>query len=80
MSAASWREEARKRMTKVARLNEECAGYVSLDKDALANQILGAMLRVSSRTDAPVKLSEVAEEMYGTSDKSRQEGIRLTVE
>ncbi len=67
-------------MQKVLKVNEECVKYVGLDKDAIANQIFTALLTLSARTDAPVKLSEIAETIYSTSEKSKQDILRLTMD
>ena len=80
MSSSSWREEAAKRMQKVMKVNEECVKYVGLDKDAIANQVFTALLTLSARTEAPVKLSEIAESIYNTSEKSKQDILRLTMD
>ena len=58
-------------MQKVLKVNEECVKYVGLDKDAIANQVFNALLTLSAKTDAPVKLSEIAETIYNTSEKSK---------
>ncbi len=76
----SWNEEAVKRILKVARLSDECVKYVKMESDALANQIFLALLKSSSEKEGPVKLSEIAETVYGASDKAKQDVIRLTME
>jgi hypothetical protein len=50
------------------------------DNDTLANQILYALLKASSRKNEPVKLSEVSEIIYGSTDKDKQDIVRLTME
>jgi len=67
-------------MQKVLKVNEECVKYVGLDKDAIANQVFTALLTLSAKTDAPVKLSEIAETIYNTSEKGKQDIIRLTMD
>jgi len=79
-SSSSWRDEAIKRVLRVARLNEECMKYVDEGKEALANQVFKALVDLCSRTDSPVKLADMAERIYGNSDKGKQDVIRLTIE
>src|SRR5207245_10769579 len=67
-------------MQKVLKVNEECVKYVGLDKDAIANQVFNALLTLSAKTDAPVKLSEIAETIDNTSEKSKQDILRLTMD
>ncbi len=67
-------------MQKVLKVNEECVKYVGLDKDAIANQIFTALLTLSAETEAPVKLSEIAETIYKTSEKGKQDILRLTMD
>jgi hypothetical protein len=50
------------------------------DNDALANQILFALLKASSRKNEPVKLSEISDVVYGSTDKDKQDILRLTIE
>jgi len=67
-------------MQKLLKVNEECVKYIGLDKDAIANQIFTALLTLSAKTDAPVKLSEIAETIYNTPEKSKQDILRLTMD
>ncbi len=76
----SWKEESLKRILKVAKLQQDCMKHLQKDTDALANQILMALLKSSSRKGGPVKLSEVSEELYGNTEKDKQDVIRLTIE
>jgi len=79
-SSSSWRDEAIKRVLHVTKLSEECMKYVDAGKEALANQIFKAIIDLCSRTDSPMKLSDMAEMIYGNSDKGKQDIIRLTIE
>jgi hypothetical protein len=69
-----------KRILNVHKLSQECVKYVQPDNDALANQILTAMSKDCSRRNSPVKLSEIAETIYGTAEKDKQDVIRLTMQ
>lgn len=59
---------------------QECIKYIQADGDALANRILSALLEASSKKNEPVKLSEITEVIYGTSEKDKQDVVRLTTE
>ena len=69
-----------KRILKVSKLQQDCMKYVKPDKEALANQILAALLKASSRNNEPVKLSEIAEVIYGPNEKDKQDVLRLTMD
>ncbi len=69
-----------KRILKVSKLQQDCMKYVKPDKEALANQILAALLKTSSKNNEPVKLSEIAEVVYGASEKDKHDVIRLTMD
>ncbi len=69
-----------KRILKISRLQQECLKHVRPDREALANQILGALLKASSKKNEPVKLSDIAEVLYGPNEKDKQDIIRLTMD
>ncbi len=76
----SWKEEAIKRILKVQKLPQDCMKHLFQDKEALANQILLAVLKASSKKNEPVKLAEITELVYGSPDKEKQDIIRLTMD
>jgi len=76
----SWKEEAVKRILKVQKLPQDCMKHVLTDGEALANQILSALLKASSKKSEPVKLAEIADLVYGEAEKDKQDVIRLTME
>jgi hypothetical protein len=76
----SWKEESMKRILKVSKLHPDCMKYVRPDKEPLANQILTALLKSSSRNNEPVKLAEIAEVIYGPNEKDKQDVLRLTMD
>jgi hypothetical protein len=69
-----------KRILKVQKLSQDCMKHLQPDKEALANQILYALLERSSVKNEPVKLSEIAKAIYGSADKDKQDILRLTME
>jgi hypothetical protein len=79
-SGLSWEEEALKRIPKVQQLQTECMKYVVQGDDSLAQQILAALLKTSSRKNGPVKLAEITEEMYGPAQKDKLDVVRLMTE
>lgn len=69
------------RVVKVKPLREECFKYLeSSSADMLAHKIIYTMARLSAERMRPVKLAEIAQEIFGIGDKSKQDLVRLTVE
>ncbi len=74
-------EDLLSRITKVKNLREECFKYLeSSTQEMLTHQIILAIAKLSQEKKGPVKLSEIAQEISGISDKSKQDVIRLTME
>ncbi len=69
-----------KRILRIFKVQQECVKYVRADREALANQILAALLKASSRRNEPVKLSDIADVIYGPNEKDKQDVIRLTMD
>ncbi len=69
------------RITKVRNLREECFKYLEDSaKEMLAHQIIYSIAKLSSEKKGPVKLGEIAQDIYSINDKSKQDNIRLTIE
>jgi hypothetical protein len=76
----SWTEEALKRVSKVVKLQQDCAKYLQMDGGSLASQILLGLLKATAAKQAPVKLSEIVDAMYGKEGREKQDVVRLTME
>ena len=69
------------RIVKIRNLREECFKYLEVkNNDLLTHKVLYSIARLSSERMGPVKLSEIAQDIFGASDKSKQDIIRLTVD
>lgn len=69
------------RIVKIRNLREECFKYFEIkNNDLLTHKVLYSIARLSSERMGPVKLSEIAQDIFGASDKSKQDIIRLTVD
>jgi hypothetical protein len=69
------------RIVKIRNLREECFKYLEpSSSDLLTHKVLYSIARLSSTKMGPVKLAEIAQDIYGENDKSKQDLIRLTVE
>jgi hypothetical protein len=69
------------RIVKIRNLREECFKYLEpSSSELLTHKVLHSIARLSSSKMGPVKLAEIAQDIFGESDKSKQDLIRLTVE
>ena len=69
------------RTVKVKPLREECFKYLEpSSSDMLTHKIIYTMAGLSAEKMRPVKLAEIAQEIFGVGDKSKQDLVRLTVE
>jgi hypothetical protein len=69
------------RIVKIRNLREECFKYLeSSSSEMLTYKAVYGMAKLISERMGPVKLGEIAQEIFGVSDKSKQDLIRLTVE
>ncbi len=69
------------RITKVRDLRDECFKYLEdSSKDMLAHQLVHSIAKLSLEKMGPVKLGEIAQNIFSVSDKSKQDNIRLTIE
>lgn len=74
-------EELMTRIIKVKPLREECFRYLERSSsDMLAHKIIYTMAKLVAEKTGPVKLAEIAQEIFGVGDKSKQDLVRLTVE
>jgi len=70
-----------KRIREVRNLNESCFKYLEeSSKDLLTQKIIFAIAKLTIEKMGPVKLAEIAQNVIGESDKSKQDLIRLTAE
>lgn len=69
------------RIAKVKPLREECFKYLEdSSNEMLTHKIIYTMAKLSGEKMGPVKLAEIAQEIFGIGDKSKQDLVRLTVE
>jgi hypothetical protein len=69
------------RIVKVKPLREECFKYLeSSSSEMLTHKIIYTMAKLSAEKAGPVKLAEIAQEIFGIGDKSKQDLVRLTLE
>lgn len=69
------------RMVKVKNLKEDCFKYLEdSSSELLTHKVIMTIAKLSSEKFGPVKLSEIAEEIFGVGEKSKQDLIRLTIE
>jgi len=74
-------EDLLSRITKVKNLREKCFKYLETSsQETLTHQIIFTLAKLASEKMGPVKLAELAKEIHGTTDKSKQDVIRLTME
>jgi hypothetical protein len=74
-------EDFMSRIAKVKPLREECFKYLeSSSSEMLTHKIIYTIAKLSAEKAGPVKLAEIAQEIFGIGDKSKQDLIRLTVE
>ena len=69
------------RILKVKNLKGECFKYLeAFSAELLTHKVIMAIAKLSSEKFGPVKLSEIAEEIFEVGEKSKQDLIRLTIE
>lgn len=69
------------RIVKIRNLREECFKYLEASSgDLLSHKVVYSIAKLSSERMGPVKLGEIAQDIFGASDKSKQDIIRLTVD
>jgi len=74
-------EDLVSRITKVKNLREECFKYLEdSSQEMLAHQLIFSIAKLSSEKMGPVKLGEIAQDIFSISDKAKQDNIRLTIE
>lgn len=74
-------EDLLKRITEIRNLKENCFKYLEEEsKDLLTHKIIFAIAEITYEKRGSVKLSEIAQKVYGESDKKKQDLVRLTIE
>lgn len=74
-------EDLMNRITKVRNLREECFKYLEdSSQEMLAHQLIFSIAKLSAEKMGPIKLGEIAQDIFSISDKSKQDNIRLTIE
>jgi hypothetical protein len=74
-------EDLMNRITKVRNMRQECFKYLEdSSQEMLAHQLIFSIAKLSSEKMGPVKLAEIAQDIFSISDKSKQDNIRLTIE
>lgn len=74
-------EDLMNRITKVRNMREECFKYLeNSSQEMLANRLIFSIAKLSSEKMGPVKLGEIAQDIFSISDKAKQDNIRLTIE
>ncbi len=69
------------RIIQVKNLKEKCFKYFEESSSELLTQkIIFSIAKLSSEKMGPVKLTAISENIFGISDKSKQDLIRLTIE
>ena len=69
------------RILKIKNLKKSCFKYLEdSSKELLTHKIIFAMAKLTSKKLGPVKLSEIAQEIFQTGEKSKQDLIRTTIE
>jgi hypothetical protein len=69
------------RIVKIRNLREECFKYLEAkNSELLSHKVVYSIAKLSSERMGPVKLSEIAQDIFGASEKSKQDIIRLTVD
>jgi len=69
------------RIVKIRNLREECFKYLEPSSgEMLTHKVLYSIAKLSSERMGPVKLGEIAQDIFGANDKSKQDIIRLTVD
>ncbi len=69
------------RIIQVKNLKEKCFKYFEKSSsELLTHKIIFSIAKLSSEKMGPVKLTAISENIFGISDKSKQDLIRLTLE
>lgn len=69
------------RIVKIRNIREECFKYLEASSaDLLSHKVIYSIAKLSSERMGPVKLAEIAQDIFGEGDKSKQDIIRLTVD
>lgn len=69
------------RIVKIKNLKEDCFKYLEdSSSELLTHKVIITIAKLSAERFGPVKLSEIAEEIFGVGEKSKQDLIRLTIE
>ena len=69
------------RIVQIKNLKEDCFKYLeSSSAELLTHKIVFSIAKLSSEKMGPVKLAEIANDVFGVGDKSKQDLIRLTTE
>lgn len=69
------------RIIQVKNLKENCFKYLEeSSSELLTHKIIFSIAKLSSEKMDPIKLAEISEDIFGISDKSKQDLIRLTME
>ncbi len=70
-----------RRIVRIRNIREECFKYLEASNDdLLSHKVIYSIAKLSSEKMGPVKLAEIAQDIFGESDKSKQDTIRLTVD
>jgi hypothetical protein len=72
-------EKPDEELRKVLLLSPRCMRYIR-QNDSLANRIFHSIAELVIQTGGPVKLAEVADAVYGSKQKRKQDSIRLTID
>jgi len=69
------------RIIQVKNLKEKCFKYLEdSSSELLTHKIIFSIAKLSSEKMDPIKLAAISENIFGISDKSKQDLIRLTIE
>ena len=69
------------RIIQVKNLKENCFKYLEeSSSELLTHKIIFSIAKLSSKKMGPIKLAAISEDIFGISDKSKQDLIRLTIE
>lgn len=69
------------RVSKIRNLRPECFKYLEpSSSEMLTQKIIYTIAKLTAEKLGPVKLSEIAQPIFGMGDKSKQDLIRLTIE
>jgi hypothetical protein len=69
------------RVSKIRNLRPECFKYLEpSSSEMLTQKIIYTIAKLTAEKLGPVKLSEIAQPIFGVGDKSKQDLVRLTIE